>query len=219
MDYFFLSNTALFNGIKENEIRQIVSCLDIRKKAYEKNETVYRAGDTVHDIGLVTSGSVNIVVNFYYGSSQIFGHIKKGDIFAENYAAVPDRELICDVVADDDSEIIFLNFSDLIAICNNGCSSHQRLLNNLLRISALKSLSLSSRMLHIAPRSIRDRLLSYLSEQAIINGSRHFTIPFAREQLANYLGVNRSAMSNELSKMQKDGLIRFTKNEFILSNK
>ena len=219
MDYFFLSNTALFNGIKENEIRQIVSCLGIRKKAYGKNETVYRAGDTVHDIGLVTSGSVNIVVNFYNGSSQIFGHIKKGDIFAENYAAVPDRELICDVVADDDSEIIFLNFSDLINICNNGCSSHQRLLNNLLRISALKSLSLSSRMLHIAPRSIRDRLLSYLSEQAIINGSRHFTIPFAREQLANYLGVNRSAMSNELSKMQKDGLIRFTKNEFILSNK
>ena len=216
MNYFFLSNTNLFHGIREDEIRHILSCMDAREKIYKKNETIFRAGDPVHEIGLVESGSVNIIVNFYWGSSHIFGHVEKGKIFAENYAAIPGKELICDVVAAEDSQILFLNFTKLLTTCRNGCTFHQRLIHNLLQISALKSLNLSSRMMHIAPKAMRDRLLSYLSEQATVNGSTHFVIPFNRQQLADYLGVDRSAMSNELSKMQKDGLISFKKNEFTL---
>jgi len=218
MNYFFLLNTPLFHGIKENEIRHILSCLSAREKTYRKNETIYRAGDTVHEIGLVESGSVNIIVNFYWGGSNIFGHVEKGKIFAENYAAIPGKELICDVVAAEDSEILFLDFTKLLTTCQHGCNYHHRLIHNLLRISAQKSLNLSSRMMHTAPKALRDRLLSYLSEQAMINGSTHFTIPFNRQQLADYLGVDRSAMSNELSKMQKDGLITFKKNEFRLND-
>ncbi len=218
MNYFFLSNTPLFHGIKENEISHVLSCLGARERTYRKNETIFRAGDTVHEIGLVESGSVNIIVNFYWGSSNIFGHIEKGMIFAENYAAIPGKELICDVVAAEDSEILFLDLTKLLTTCQHGCNYHQRLIHNLLRISAQKSLDLSSRMMHTAPKSIRDRLLSYLSEQAMINGSTRFTIPFDRQQLADYLGVDRSAMSNELSKMQKDGLISFRKNVFILND-
>ncbi|MDY2960383.1 MAG: Crp/Fnr family transcriptional regulator [Hornefia sp.] len=216
MNYFFLSNTNLFHGIREDEIRHMISCLSAREKTYKKNEIIFRAGDTVHEIGLVESGSVNIIVNFYWGSSSIFGHIGRGEIFAENYAAISGKELICDVVAAEDSEILFLNIDKLLTTCQSGCRFHHRLIHNLLRISALKSLSLSSRMMHTAPKSMRDRLLSYLSEQATVNGSTHFTIPFNRQQLADYLGVDRSAMSNELSKMQKDGLISFKKNEFTL---
>ncbi len=216
MNYFFLSNTNLFHGIREDEIRHMISCLSAREKTYKKNEVIFRAGDTVHEIGLVESGSVNIIVNFYWGSSSIFGHIGRGEIFAENYAAISGKELICDVVAAEDSEILFLNIDKLLTTCQSGCRFHHRLIHNLLRISALKSLSLSSRMMHTAPKSMRDRLLSYLSEQATVNGSTHFTIPFNRQQLADYLGVDRSAMSNELSKMQKDGLISFKKNEFTL---
>lgn len=217
MNYFFLSHTPLFHGIKENEIAHVLSCLGAREKSYRKNETIFRAGDTVHEFGLVESGSVNIVVNFYWGSSNIFGHMEKGEIFAENYAAIPGKELTCDVVASEDSVILFLDFRNLLTTCQHGCSFHHRLIHNLLRISAQKSLNLSSRMMHTAPKSLRARLLSYLSEQAMINGSTRFTIPFDRQQLADYLGVDRSAMSNELSKMQKDGLIAFKKNEFTLN--
>ena len=165
------------------------------------------------------SGSVNIVVNFYWGSSNIFGHVEKGSIFAENYASIPGQELLCDVVAAEECEILFLNMRQLSSTCSKACSFHNRLIQNLLSISAKKNLGLSSRMMHIAPKGIRDRLLSYLSEQALKNGSSHFLIPFDRQQLADYLGVDRSALSNELSKMQKDGLITYRKNEFTLNEK
>ena len=89
MNYFFLSKTALFNGIQEDEIKHLISCLNGRKKTYIKGDVIYRAGDKVHEIGLVLSGSVNIIVNFYWGGSHIFGHVEKGEIFAENYAAIP----------------------------------------------------------------------------------------------------------------------------------
>ncbi|MEE8886140.1 MAG: Crp/Fnr family transcriptional regulator [Eubacteriales bacterium] len=216
MNYNFLINTNLFHGIREEELSPLLHCLHAREKTFKKNEIIYRAGDIVRDIGLVESGSVNIVVNFYWGNSNIFGHIEKGKIFAENYAAIPGKELICDVVAAEESKILFLDFSRFTTTCTSACSFHQRVIHNLLRISALKSLSLSSRMMHTAPKSMRDKLLSYLSEQAIVNGSTSFTIPFNRQQLADYLGVDRSAMSAELSRMQKDGLITYSKNRFQL---
>jgi hypothetical protein len=218
MNYLFLANTPLFRGIQPSEIEQLLTCLNSRKKQYKKNEIIFCAGSPVHEIGLVLSGSVNIVVNFYWGTSHIFGHIEKGAIFAENYAAIPGKELLCDVLATEPTEILFLNLNQLLTVCQKTCHFHQKLVHNLVFISAQKSLNLSSRMMHIAPKSIRERLLSYLSEQAMINGNTHFTIPFDRQQLADYLGVNRSAMSNELSKMQKDGLIHFKKNDFILNS-
>ena len=216
MNNFFLSNTPLFHGVKENEIDRLLSCLGAREKSYKKNEIIFRAGSIVHEIGLVESGSVNIVVNFYWGNSNIFGHVAEGMIFAENYAAIPGRELICDVVAAESCEILFLDLNKLLTTCSNGCIFHQRLIHNLLRISAMKNLNLSTRMMHTAPKSMREKLLSYLSEQAMINGNSHFFIPFDRQQLADYLGVDRSALSSELSKMKKDGLISFKKNEFTL---
>ena len=217
MNSFFLVNTPLFHGIRENELEGLLSCLNAREKRFRKDETILRAGDTVSAVGLVEEGSVNIVVNFYRGNSNIFGHVEKGSIFAENYAAIPGQELLCDVVAAEDCTVLFLDMNKLEATCSNGCVFHNRLIHNLLRISATKNLGLSLRMMHIAPKSLRERLLSYLSEQAMEHGSAHFTIPFDRQQLADYLGVDRSAMSNELSKMQKDGLITYRKNEFTLN--
>ncbi len=219
MNNFFLQNTPLFHGIREEEIQAMMSCLGAREKHYQKDEVILRAGSPTAEIGLVESGSVNIVVNFYWGSSNIFGHVEKGSIFAENYASIPGQELLCDVVAAEECEILFLNMRQLSSTCSKACSFHNRLIQNLLSISAKKNLGLSSRMMHIAPKGIRDRLLSYLSEQALKNGSSHFLIPFDRQQLADYLGVDRSALSNELSKMQKDGLITYRKNEFTLNEK
>jgi CRP-like cAMP-binding protein len=218
MNYNFLINTNLFHGIREEELSALLKCLNAREKSYRKNEIIYRAGDVVREIGLVETGSVNIVVNFYRGNSNIFGHVEKGKIFAENYAAIPGKELICDVVAAEDSEILFLDFSRFSATCSSACEFHQRVIRNLLRISAMKSLSLSHRMMHTAPKSMREKVLSYLSEQAMVNESTSFTIPFNRQQLADYLGVDRSALSAELSRMQKEGLITYKKNRFQLND-
>lgn len=216
MNLNFLTKTNLFRGINADEIALALKCLDPHERAYKKGELIFRAGDKITQIGLVLEGSVNIVVNFFWGNSNIFGHIEKGKIFGEAYAAVSAKELPCDVVAAEDSQILFLNFQKILTTCSSCCSFHNKLIHNIVRISAMKNLKLSSRMMHIAPKSIRDKLLSYLSEQAMENGSPSFNIPFSRQELADYLGVDRSALSNELSKMQKDGLITYKKSSFTL---
>ena len=217
MNTFFLANTQLFRGISECEIEELLLCLRAHERNFQKGDVIFRAGSPVDEFGLVLSGSVNIVVNLYWGNSIIFGHVGKGEVFSENYAAVPGKELLCDVVACEDTHVLFLKMQSVMTTCRKGCAYHNRIIQNMLRISAQKNLNMSSRMMHTASKSLRERLLSYLSEQALERGSAHFTIPFNRQQLADYLAVNRSAMSNELSKMQEEGLITFRKNEFILN--
>ena len=165
MNTFFLANTPLFHGIKEVEISEMLHCLNAREKKYKKDEIIFRAGTSVSEIGLVESGSVNIVVNFYWGNSHIFGHVGKGQVFAENYAAIPGQELVCDVVASEDTEVLFLSMNKMLTTCQRGCAFHSLIIHNMLRISAQKNLNMSSRMMHTASKSLRDRLLSYLSEQ------------------------------------------------------
>lgn len=217
MNTFFLANTQLFRGISESEIEELLLCLGAHERKFQKDDVIFRAGSPVDEFGLVLSGSVNIMVNLYWGNSIIFGHVGKGEVFAENYAAVPGKEPVCDVVACEDTHVLFLKMQSVMTTCRMGCAYHNRIIQNMLRISAQKNLNMSSRMMHTASKSLRERLLSYLSEQALERGSAHFTIPFNRQQLADYLAVNRSAMSNELSKMQEEGLITFRKNEFILN--
>lgn len=217
MNTFFLANTQLFRGISESEIAELLLCLGAHERKFQKDDVIFRAGSPVDEFGLVLSGSVNIVVNLYWGNSIIFGHVGKGEVFAENYAAIPGKEPVCDVVACEDTHVLFLKMQSVMTTCRMGCAYHNRIIQNMLRISAQKNLNMSSRMMHTASKSLRERLLSYLSEQALERGSAHFTIPFNRQQLADYLAVNRSAMSNELSKMQEEGLITFRKNEFILN--
>lgn len=216
MNLHFLQNTPLFHGIREEEIGSMLGCLNAREKKYQKDETILRAGNTTGSIGLVESGSVNIVVTFFWGGSHIFSHISAGQIFAETYAAIPGKELLCDVVAAEPTEVLFLDMDKLLTTCSTGCGFHNRIIYNLIRISAMKNLNLSNRMMHTASKSTRERLLSYLSEQAMEQGSAHFTVPFDRQQMADYLGVDRSAMSAELFKMKKDGLIEYHKSEFTL---
>ncbi len=218
MNYEFLSSTKLFCGMPPEKIKNALSCLNASEKEFKKGGIIYRAGDTVTEIGLVEEGSVNITVNFYCGTSNIFGHIAKGEIFAETYAAIPNKKLICDVVAAENSKILFLDINKLINGTCSSCGCHGIIIHNLLQISAEKNLKLSSRMMHTAPKTVRGRLLSYLTWQAAKNESREFHIPFTRQQLADYLGVDRSVLSTELSKMQRDGLINYRKNDIKLNN-
>ena len=217
MNYGFLSETKLFSGIKPEEIKDALDCLSGYGKSFKKGEIIYRTGQTVTDMGLVEEGSVNITVNLYWGSSIILGNIEKGEIFAETYAAVSGKEMLCDAVAAEDCRVLFINVGKLLNVCKSACGFHQKIIHNLLRISAMKNLNLSARMLHTAPKTIRGRLISYFSQMAAETGSREFTIPFSRQGLADYIGVDRSALSAELSKMQKDGILTYRKNEFKLN--
>ncbi len=217
MNYSLLTQSLLFRGTTESEAEAMLHCLDAHIKNYAKGQTVYSAGETVECMGFVLSGSVNIENDDIWGNKSILDHAEAGQIFAETYACIPGEPLMVSVTATEKTEILFLNAAKLLQTCSTACAYHHRLIRNLLQISARKNLNLSRRILHTSSKSIRGRLLSYFSQQVMQNGSRQFTIPFDRQQLADYLGVDRSAMSNELSKMRQEGILTFRKNYFSLN--
>lgn len=216
MNYSFLSNTLLFRGITKDEIESILLCFDAKTKDFRKDNVIYHAGDLIESIGFVLTGSVNIENDDLWGNRSILDHIESGQIFAETYALIPGEPLMINVVAAQTCQILFLNTSKFVQTCSRACPFHNKLIRNLLTISARKNLNLSRRIFHTSSKSIRGRLISYLSQQVKQQGSCQFTIPFNRQQLADYLSVDRSAMSNELSKMQREGLLSVKKNAFSL---
>lgn len=194
----------------------MLGCLGASVKRYEKGQTILRAGEPATSMGLVLAGGAHIESDDVWGNRSILAHVGPGQLFAETYACIPGEALLVNVIAAEKSEVLFLQASRLLSTCGNACAYHNRLIANLLQICARKNLELSRRILHTGARSIRGRLLSYLSEQAKLTGSFEFSIPFNRQQLADYLGVDRSALSNELSKMRAEGLLRCEKNAFSL---
>ena len=216
MNFFNLSKTALFRGSTAEETEKILKCMGAEEKHYKKEAIISHMGDTMTSLGIVVSGSVLIENDDIWGNRSILDHIGPGQIFAETYACVPGEKLMVNVTAAEDTVILFLNVGRIIRTCPNSCVYHSKLIRNLLSISAQKNLNLSRRIFNTSSKTIRGRLLSYLSDQAVQRGEQQFDIPFNRRQLADYLGVDRSAMSNELSKMQRDGLIRVERNHFEL---
>ena len=216
MDFSFLTKTILFRGTTEKEAEEMLHCLQAFTKDYQKGEIVYRIGEQVDHLGLVLSGNVHIENDDIWGNRNILSHVQTGQIFAETYACIPGEPLMVNVIAAEKSQVLFLNMKRLLSTCTNSCEHHSRLIHNLLQVTAQKNLTLSRKIFHTASKSIRGRLLSYLSEQAVQSGSKQFVIPFNRQQLADYLNVERSALSNELSKMKADGLLDYERNSFVL---
>ena len=214
MDFLFLSKTLLFRGTLPREIETMLDCLRAEQKGYKKSDVIYHAGDRVTSLGMVLSGSVSIESDDFWGNKNILDNIGPGQVFGETYACLPREPLMVNVIAAETTEVLFLDVSRLLTICPNVCGAHHRLVQNLLWVTTQKNLTLSRKIFHTTPKSIRGRLLSYLSTQAVRAGSGHFIVPFNRQQMADYLCVDRSAMSNELSKMKQEGLLDFHKNEF-----
>lgn len=218
MDYLFLSSTTLFRGITPEEIQTMMGCLQGITKEYPRGSIIHHFGECISTLGLVLSGSVSVENDDIWGNKTILDKIGVGNTFAENYACLPGEPLMVNIVAAEATKILFLNTEYMLRVCSRTCGFHNRLIHNMLTISAQKNLNLSRRSLHTGPKTIRGRLLSYLSHQAVHHGCREFDIPFNRQQLADYLNVDRSAMSNELSKMQKEGLIISERNHFRILN-
>lgn len=217
MDFHFLENTLLFQGVHGSEIQAMLSCLGMEQKHFDKGAVIFHAGNPVQSLGLVLSGRISVENDDPWGNKSILDSIGPGFVFAETYACIPGEPLMVNVVASESSQVLFLNAGRILQTCPASCPHHSRLIHNLLAITAQKNLNLSRRIFHTSSKSIRGRLLSYLSFQAARCQSRDFTIPFNRQQLADYLSVDRSALSNELGKMQRDGLLIVSKNHFTIT--
>ena len=209
-----LQNNILFRGMTDSELSECLSALSAQEKTYEKDEIILHSGDRTGRMGLVLLGSVTIESIDPWGSRTILSHVGEGQFFAETYAMLPDEVLLVDVRANETCRILFLRVGDLSEQPSSGWKT--KVLNNILTISLHKNLALSGRSFHTAPKSARGRILAYLSSVSLKMHSREFDIPFDRQQLADYLNLERTNMSKELSKMKKDGLIDFKKSHFRL---
>ncbi len=215
-DKLNILKSYLFTGISLEELDSVLPCLGCEIKNYTKDEYLFRYGDFTSRFGLVLTGSVNIVRFDFWGNRHIVNATLPGETFGASYAAVPEAALDVSVQATEDTRVLFLTFKNVLHRCSSACSFHSKLIDNMIHILAFHNLSLNSKLSHITQHSIRDKLLSYLSDQSLKHRSPYFDIHFNRQELADYLKVDRSAMSNEMSKMRKEGLIDYNKNHFKL---
>ena len=209
-----LKRSQLFSGLDEKEILSILKCLFAHEVSYDKDEFVMRYGDSVSSIGLVLSGCVHVVKEDYWGKRNIIAEVTASQMFAESYACAFSKLLEVSITAAVPSRILFLDTKKILTSCASSCAFHTKIIRNLLSSVAAKNLQLNEKLTHITQRNTREKLLSYLHTKWAQCGKSEFEIPFNREQLASYLSVDRSAMSNELSKMRDEGLIKFHKNHF-----
>ncbi len=211
-----LRRTKLFAGVSEDEISTMLSCLDARLHEYKKGEYVLRQGEHLNHITVLVSGELHIQRDDYWGNRAIVNRIAVGEMFGEAYIAPESGALLNDVVAVEDSVAIFFDVRRIITVCSSACRFHAMVVQNLFFAISEKNRTLVQKLGHISKRTTREKLISYLSEEAKRQNSASFTIPFNRQQLADFLSVDRSAMSNELCKMRDDGLLEFEKNQFKL---
>ncbi len=211
-----LSESKLFQGLSEEDINSLLGCLGAVRREYGRGETILSEGKVTESLGIVLSGRAIISRSDIWGNNSVLGSADPGEVFAEVYACIPGEPLRISVTAAEDTTVLFLNVGRVLSTCSNACPFHTKLVGNLLTVCAHKSLSLSQRILHTSSKSIRGRLMSFFSECVRSSGSCEFRIPYNRQQLADYLGVDRSALSGELSKMRKEGLLEYEKNWFHL---
>ena len=216
--YGFLKKTSLFRGTSEEELPTLLDCLSPTTREYAKNELILRQGEDVSAVGLVLTGRAQIIEEDFWGNRSILADAWPGDLFAEAYAFLPGERLRVSVVAAEPTGVMLLDGKRMLEVCSSACRFHTRLVQNVLAESARKNLALTRKVSHMSKRSTREKLLSYLSGQALGAGSDAFEIPFNRQQLADYLCVDRSAMSSELCKMRDEGLLQFDKNRFQLKD-
>ena len=192
----------------------MLSCLSAVEKEFPKGSFLCRQGEASQGIGVVLKGRVHIIKEDVWGRRTVIGQAGQGELFGEVYACLPQEAMEVAVVAAEDVDILFLSLDKVISICPSSCPFHTKLISNLLAVMAEKNLSLTRKIEHMAQKTTREKLLSYLSAESLRQGNPRVTIPFNRQQLADYLAVDRSAMSAELGKLKKEGLLDFYKNTF-----
>lgn len=200
-----LETLALFDGINRNDIPVILNRLKSTASFYEKGEYIRLEGDAADFIGIVLEGEIHVLQDDYYGNRNINFSFHAGDMFAEAFACAEAAELPVDILATSRAYILFLDRSMLFGKCSKTCAFHSILIRNLLKIVAGKNMLLNQKLSYSSHKTTGEKIMAYLSDQAKLHHSSEFIIPFNRQELADYLGVERSAMSAEISRLQKQG--------------
>lgn len=211
-----LKKSQLFSGVAEDEIEAMLDCLSAELRTYQKGSYVLHQGEYLHHITVLVAGSLLIQKDDFWGNRSIVNKINVGEMFGEAYVAPGSEALLNDVIATEDSAIIFFDVHKILTTCSSACRFHAMVIQNLFYAISVKNRSLVQKLGHMSRRTTREKLLSYLSEQAKKQGISSFEIPFNRQQLADFLSVDRSAMSNELCKLRDEGLLSFERNRFQL---
>ena len=211
-----LQKSPLFASMEPQQITSVLHCVGAVVREAGAGEYILRAGDRTQAMGLLLAGSAFAVQDDLWGQRNIMGKILPPGTFAEPFAATPGAVLNVSVVASVPSKVMFLNIQRITTVCSETCPQHALLIRNLVSVLARKNLQLNDKITHMSKRRTREKLLSYLSSESLRQGSLEFDIPFDRQQLADYLCIERSAMSAELSRLQKDGLLATERSHFRL---
>lgn len=209
----------LFQNIKEEDLSGLLTCIGGKIHYLRKGEFLFRAGESPPLLGIMISGQAQIIKENVVGDRMIIRNIKKGNIFGETYACMGVETIPVSVSAVEQSEVLLLNMKRMLSPCESACMYHKILISNMLGIMARKNMILNEKMFYISHKTIRSRLKAYLYDQAEKAGSNEFEITYNKSELADYLCVDRSAMSRELGIMKKEGLIDYNKNKFQLVNR
>ena len=211
-----LKKCHLFSDISDENIITTLGCLKARTDIFDKNYTILSEGSPAKYIGIVLSGSVQITRTDYYGNRSILGNLCEGELFAEAFACMQMATMPVSVIANETTEIMFINCNHILHTCQNDCPHHQQLIYNLIKVLALKTVMLQQKIDIISKRTTRERLLTYLTNCAKNNNKNSFKISFNRQELADYLEVDRSGLSVEISKLRKEGILECRRNYFKL---
>lgn len=211
-----LLKCPLFQDIETENLHTMLHCLGAKTEVFDKKYTVFAEGSPAKYIGIVLSGSLQITQVDYFGNRSIVSNVEPGELFAEAFACAETRALPISIVANELSEVMLIDCSHILHTCQNNCGFHQQLIFNLMKGLALKNIQFHQKIGITSKRSTREKLLAYLDLQSKKNGSRKFEIPFDRQALADYLEVERSGLSVEISKLRREGVLRCERSYFEL---
>ena len=211
-----LAACPLFEGVSREDTATMLQCMQARLVDVAKGEAVFRAGEPAEYVGILLSGGVRVFRDDFDGNRTIHGAMQPGDLFGETFACAGVGRLPVTAEADRPSRVLLIRMKRLIETCPSACGFHNRVVMNLLKVMAAKNLMLNQKLEITSRRTTREKLLAYLSAQARAAGSDSFVIPFDRQGLADYLGVDRSALSAEIGKLRREGVIKSERSAFIL---
>ncbi|MCL2717783.1 MAG: Crp/Fnr family transcriptional regulator [Lachnospiraceae bacterium] len=207
-----VKNNPLFLEITYDEFAPLLTCLSARTSYYKKNEIIISEGDRVTFAGVIISGCVKIIKEDERGNVSMFTELPEAEIFGDILVCAGITHSPVMIFAAENTEILKINGQKIISLCDNACPSHKKLLNNILKLVAKKNFALNRKIEVLSKRTTREKILCFFDLYS--NGTKKFAIPFNREEMAQYLCVDRSAMSNELCKMRDEGMLKFKKNKF-----
>lgn len=215
--YFeILRRCALFNDIEDKDLNPILGCIGATVRTYGKAETIISEGEPAKMIGIVLSGTVQMIRIDFYGNKSIVATINPAQLFGETFACAEALETPVDIIATETTEVMLIDIKRIIKSCNHACAFHSRMIFNLLKAVADKNLVFNQKIEIISKRTTREKLMTYLLLQAKSTGNNRFTIPYDRQGLADYLEVERSGLSAEIGKLKKEKILDCHRSQFTI---